>query len=121
VKRENWLPNDSTWICSRHFVTGKKSKTLPSHKLKAPLRRNWKKDVVKFERRQATKRRRLQTTKRRRTKRRLQSVIEETEGNEESSLSQDSAMDSADQCVKVGGTAGSTKAAGVDNEECPKS
>ena len=25
VKRENWVPNRNTWICSEHFVTGQKS------------------------------------------------------------------------------------------------
>ena len=25
VRRENWTPNEHTWICSQHFVTGEKS------------------------------------------------------------------------------------------------
>jgi len=25
VKREGWTPNENTWICSEHFITGKKA------------------------------------------------------------------------------------------------
>ena len=25
VRRENWTPNDNTWICSQHFVNREKS------------------------------------------------------------------------------------------------
>ena len=25
IKRENWKPNEYSWVCSAHFVSGKKS------------------------------------------------------------------------------------------------
>ena len=67
VKREGWSPNQNTWICSVHFVTGEKSSnplapnfvpTIFPH-LKSPAKRKLLNDAATFQRRQALKRRRL--------------------------------------------------------------
>jgi len=62
------MPNKSTWICSQHFVTGKKSNNplspnyVPSNfpYTASPIKRKLKGDAIRFEQRQATKLRRLQ-------------------------------------------------------------
>jgi len=66
LRRENWTPTESTWICSQHFVTGKKSNNrlapnyVPSifEHVSSPDKRRLENDAVQFERRQAMKRRR---------------------------------------------------------------
>ena len=67
VKRERWSPNQNTWICSVHFVTGEKSNnplapnfvpTIFPH-LKSPAKRKLVKDAAAFRRRQALKRKRI--------------------------------------------------------------
>ena len=67
VKRDDWIPNDNTWICSVHFVTGKRSDNplAPNYvptlfpQLNSPAKRKLEKEVSSFERRQTTKRKRL--------------------------------------------------------------
>ena len=67
VKRDDWIPNDNTWICSTQFVTGKRSDNLlsPNYtptffpQINSPAKRKLEKGASSFERRQATKRKRL--------------------------------------------------------------
>lgn len=68
VDRKNWKPNEYTWLCSAHFISGSKSDdplspdfvpTLFSH-LKSPVKRKAERDLVKYERRREVKRRRLE-------------------------------------------------------------
>ena len=67
VKRDDWVPNDNTWICSTHFVTGKRSDNplAPNYvptlfpQLSSPAKQTLEKGASSFERRQATKRKRL--------------------------------------------------------------
>ena len=64
VRRENWTPNDNTWICSQHFVNGEKSNNplAPNYiptifpQLSSPEKRKRENDVARFEKRQETKR-----------------------------------------------------------------
>lgn len=66
VRRENWMPNEHTWICSQHFVTGAKSNNplapnyVPSlfEYVDSPGKRRLEGGMDKFHRRQAMKRRR---------------------------------------------------------------
>ena len=66
VKLENWVPNEYTWICSQHFVTGEKSNNplapnyVPSifDYVSSPIKRRLENDVGQFQRRQTLKRRR---------------------------------------------------------------
>ena len=63
VKRENWVLNTSSWICCKHFVTGKKSDDplatnyIPSifPQLKSPAKRKLEESAAVFQRREATK------------------------------------------------------------------
>ena len=63
VRRENWTPNDNTWICSQHFVNGEKSNNplAPNYiptifpQLSSPEKRKQENDVARFEKRQKTK------------------------------------------------------------------
>ena len=67
VKRDCWVPNDNTWICSTHFVTGKRSDNplAPNYvpalfpQLNSPVKRKLEKEGSSFKRRQETKRKRL--------------------------------------------------------------
>jgi len=67
VKHDDWIPNDYTWICSTHFVTGKRSDNplaanyVPTlfPQLNSPAKRKLEKEVSSFERRQETKRKGL--------------------------------------------------------------
>ena len=67
MKRDKWSPNDNSWICSTHFVTGQKSGNplapnyVPSlfPQLKSPAKRKLENSASSFQRRQATKRKRL--------------------------------------------------------------
>ena len=137
VRRENWMPNKSTctWICSQHFVTGKKSNNplapnyIPSifPCTASPIERKLEGDVIRFERRQATKLKRLQGNKRKKvravaTRRRLQDTegfgepLNDTESNEAS-------QGQADECSseEINSTTDSNVlVAGADREECPK-
>ena len=62
-KRDDWILSDNTWICSMHFVTGKRSdnRLAPNYvptffpQLNSPAKRKLEKEVSSFERRQATK------------------------------------------------------------------
>jgi len=72
VNRQNWTPNEYTWICSEHFVSGEKSNnplapnyvpTLFEH-IKSPVKRRLAARGETFARRQATKRRRLEESQR---------------------------------------------------------
>ena len=65
VRRENWTPNDSTVICSDHFLSGERSKNplapnsvprLFSY-VKSPEKRCLERDMERFYRRQALKKR----------------------------------------------------------------
>lgn len=64
VRRENWTPNDNTWICSQHFVNGENSNNplAPNYiptifpQLSSPEKRKRENDVARFEKRQETKR-----------------------------------------------------------------
>lgn len=66
VKCDNWLPNEHTWICSQHFITGEKSNNplapnyVPSifNYVSSPIKRRLENNVGQFQRRQAIKRRR---------------------------------------------------------------
>ena len=69
VNRDDWTPNEYTWICSEHFVSGVKSAnplapnyipTIFKH-VKSPEKRRNETQMVEFKRRQATKRRRLES------------------------------------------------------------
>ena len=135
VRRENWMPNKSTWICSQHFITGKKSNNplapnyVPSifPYTASPIKRKLEGDAIKFERRQATKLKRLQANKRKKvravaTRRRLQDTegfgepLNDTESNEAS-------QGQADECSseEINSTTDSNVlVAGADSEECPK-
>ena len=70
MRREDWLPNANTWICSQHFVTGEKSNNplAPNYvplifpNTKSPIKRKIERDAERFEQRQVTKRRRLMST-----------------------------------------------------------
>jgi len=67
VKRDYWVPNSSTWICSEHFVTGKKSDDplAPNYiptifpQVKTPEKRKLENSAAVFQRREATRRKRL--------------------------------------------------------------
>ena len=68
VGRKDWSPMENSWICSKHFVTGTKSKnplapnyvpTLFKH-VESPLKRRLEERVQDFERRQSTKQRRVE-------------------------------------------------------------
>ena len=70
VSRKNWTPNEYSWLCSAHFISGSKSDdplspdfvpTLFSH-LKSPVKRKAKRDLVRYERRREVKKRRLEFT-----------------------------------------------------------
>ena len=66
VRWENWMPTKYSWICSQHFVTGKKSNNplapnyIPSffEHVSSPVKCRLEIEAGQFERRQAMKRRR---------------------------------------------------------------
>ena len=68
VSRENWQPNEYSWLCSKHFVSGEKSNnplapnyipTLFSH-VESPMKAKMVARLEDFNRRQAMKRRRVE-------------------------------------------------------------
>ena len=67
LKRENWKPNDYTWICSQHFVSGEKSNNplAPNYVstlfdyVGSPVKRRLESDMDKSYRRLAMKKRRV--------------------------------------------------------------
>ena len=68
VSRENWQPNEYSWLCSEHFVSGEKSNnplapnyipTLFSH-VESPVKSKMVARLEDFNRRQAMKRRRVE-------------------------------------------------------------
>ena len=68
VNRKNWHPTEYTWICSEHFVLGKKSNnqfapnyvpTIFKH-VKSPEKRRMDAQVVDFQQRTATRKRRIE-------------------------------------------------------------
>lgn len=67
VRRENWQPNEYSWVCSAHFVSGKKSDDplspdyVPSlfNHVKSPQKRRVKRQLERYEQRKSTKKRRL--------------------------------------------------------------
>ena len=68
VKRENWAPNESTVICSEHFMSGTRSKNLLALNcasrlfsyVKSPEKRCLEREMERFERRQAMLKKRHQ-------------------------------------------------------------
>ena len=70
VNRKNWVPNEFSWICSSHFVGGKKSNDpkspayTPSRSIfnhvKSPKKRKAADDLRRFCRLRETKRRRTE-------------------------------------------------------------
>ena len=68
MKRVNWIPNDNTWICSIHFVTGVRSNNplAPNYiptifpYTDSPVKRKLQSDAVRFGQRQAVNRRRVE-------------------------------------------------------------
>ena len=67
VNHKDWIPNEHSWICSEHFVTGERSDnplapnfvpTIFKH-IDSPSKRKLVKDMDNFVRRQDMKRRRL--------------------------------------------------------------
>ena len=94
VKHDDWVPNDNTWICSTHFVTGKRSDNplAPNYipmlfpQLNSPVKRKLDKGASSFERRQATKQKRL-------------SVQSSAVKNKCATGREDSTQDSNDRCM----------------------
>ena len=113
VKRENWVPNRNTWICSEHFVTGQKSNDAlaPNYiptifpQVKSPAKRKLENSAAVFERRQATKRKRLYVVQQQALSSREENEGEAEDGNEsdddddESNTDPDNASDIADDQV----------------------
>ena len=68
VDRKNWEPNEYSWICSAHLVTGSKSNDplLPDFvpsifpHTKSPVKRKLANDIERYERTVQTKRRRVE-------------------------------------------------------------
>lgn len=68
VKRENWQPNEHSWVCSAHFVSGKKSDDplspdfVPSvfSYVHSPEKRRVKRQLERYEQRMHSKKRRLE-------------------------------------------------------------
>ena len=68
IKRVDWIPNDNTWICSTHFVTGVRSNNplAPNYVptifpyTNSPVKRKLQNDAVRFKQRQVIKRRRVE-------------------------------------------------------------
>ena len=69
--QKDWIPNDYSWLCSKHFMTGVKSNhplapnnipTLFKH-TSSPVKPSLEGKAVDFDRRQSTKKYRAETTK----------------------------------------------------------
>jgi len=67
IRRENWTPNESTVICSNHFVTDVRNKEDPMAPnsvprlfsyVKSPEKRHFEREMESYKRRQALKKRR---------------------------------------------------------------
>ena len=67
VQRKDWEPNEYSWLCSAHFVIGKKCKdkfspdyvpTIFTHTV-SPLKRKARVNLERYERRKKSKRTRL--------------------------------------------------------------
>ena len=67
MRRENWQPSEHSWVCSAHFVSGKKSDdplspdyvpSVFSH-VNSPQKRRVKRQLERYEQRRSTKKRRL--------------------------------------------------------------
>ena len=71
LKREDWQPSEQSWVCSAHFVSGKKSDDplspdyIPSvfSFVKTPEKRKAKRAVERYEQRQLSKKQRLEYSK----------------------------------------------------------
>ena len=71
LKREDWQPSEHSWVCSAHFVSGKKSDDplspdyIPSvfSFVKTPEKRKAKRAVERYEQRQLSKKQRLEYSK----------------------------------------------------------
>ena len=74
VKRKDWQPTEYSWICSSHFVGGKKSNDpqspayIPSlfHHVQSPVKRAAERNLVRYSRVMESKRRRIQAAERER-------------------------------------------------------
>ena len=68
MKRENWKPNEHSWVCSAHFVSGNKSDDPLSPDyvpnifsyVSSPDKRRSKRELERYEQRKQSKRRRLE-------------------------------------------------------------
>ena len=72
VRRENWTPCKYTWLCSSHFISGKKSNdpvsqdyvSLISAHTKTLVREKLENDLERYDRQKECKRQRLQNSER---------------------------------------------------------
>ena len=64
-KRKNWMPNENTWICSAHFISGAKRDnplspdfvpTVFAH-VESPVKRKATQDLARYKRSTAAKKR----------------------------------------------------------------
>ena len=104
VKREDWIPNDNTWICSVHFVTGARSNnplapnyipTIFPH-TESPVKRKLQNSAVRFEQRQAVKRRRVEAAQSSSSS--SSSEVQDIESNEPSDVCTASECGGDDNC-----------------------
>ena len=72
VNRKDWMPNEHTWLCGRHFISGTKSDDpldpdfVPSifNHVSTPMKRKMKSRASDYHRRKGTKKRRIEETSR---------------------------------------------------------
>ena len=106
VDRKNWVPSEFSWICSGHFVGGKKSNDLNSPAytpsifchVKSLKKRKAAEDLCRYHRLRVTKRRRMEGFKRERvaTKRQRKS-----EGEVEGILSEEERSETVEEVSHV--------------------